>query len=69
VVSDLIDAQRAWMDAQKEMVSLSSNSSQRIAAAQDHASLTESEQGAAVSTQAILDVLASIRTGAPLETE
>jgi hypothetical protein len=57
------------MDAQKEMVSLSSNSSQRIAAAQDHASLIESEQGAAVSTQAILDVLASIRTGAPLETE
>jgi pimeloyl-ACP methyl ester carboxylesterase len=66
VVSAPIDAQRGWMDAQKGNLSLSSNSSQRIAADQDHGSLIESERGAAISTQAILDVLASVRTGAPL---
>jgi len=44
----------------------SSNSSQRVATGQSHASLIESESGAAISTQAILDVLASVRTGAPL---
>jgi len=39
---------------------------QRIADGQDHASLIESERGAAISTQAIQDVLASIRAGTPL---
>jgi len=66
VVSAPVDAQRGWIDAQKGNLSLSSNSSQRIAADQDHGSLIESERGAAISTQAIRDVLASIRTGAPL---
>jgi hypothetical protein len=54
------------MEAQKEMLRLSSKSSQRIATDLSHLPLIESEKGAAISTQAIRDVLAVLRTGAPL---
>lgn len=66
IVSAPVEAQRGWMDAQKTMASLSSNVSQRIATDQSHASLIESESGAAIATKAVVDVLASIRTGTPV---
>ena len=66
VVSAPVDAQEGWMEAQAALPALSSNSSQRIADGLDHGTLIETEKGAAISTQAILDVLASIRNGTPL---
>ena len=66
VVSATVDTQQGWPEAQKAMVSLSSNSSHRLAPGQTHSSLIASETGAEVSLQAIRDVLTSVRTGAPV---
>jgi pimeloyl-ACP methyl ester carboxylesterase len=66
VVSAPVDAQRGWMDAQQEVLGLSSNSSRRIATGQTHASLIESEAGAAIATEAVLDAITSVRTGTPV---
>jgi pimeloyl-ACP methyl ester carboxylesterase len=66
VVTAEVDAQPGWLAAQMAMVGLSTNSAQRVASDQDHGSLIMSEQGAALSSRAILDVLASIRTGVAL---
>ena len=66
VVSATVDTQQGWPAAQEAMVSLSSNSSHRLAPGQTHSSLIASETGAEVSLQAIRDVLTSVRTGAPV---
>jgi pimeloyl-ACP methyl ester carboxylesterase len=66
VVSAPVDAQQGWLEAQDAMIGLSSNSDHRLAPGQDHGSLIVSEEGAAISAQAIQDVVAAVRTGAPL---
>jgi len=66
VVSATVDTQPGWQEAQNTMVSLSTNSEHRVADGQSHGSLIVSEGGAVISTQAILDVVASIRSDAPL---
>jgi len=67
VVSAAVDAQPGWLDAQKEVLGLSSNVSRRIATDQSHGSLIESEAGAAIATKAVLDALASLRSGSPVQ--
>jgi pimeloyl-ACP methyl ester carboxylesterase len=66
VVTAPVDAQQGWLEAQEAMVTLSSNSSHRLASGQTHASVIESESGAAVSAAAIQDVVAAVRTGSPV---
>jgi pimeloyl-ACP methyl ester carboxylesterase len=66
VVSATVDTQQGWQEAQEAMVSLSSNSDHRLAPGQSHGSLIVSEEGAAISAQAIRDVITSVRTGLPL---
>jgi pimeloyl-ACP methyl ester carboxylesterase len=66
VVSATVDTQQGWHEAQDAMVSLSSNSDHRLAPGQTHGSLIVSEEGAAISAQAIRDVIESVRTGAAL---
>ena len=56
----------AWLSAQNELAGLSTNSVHRIVAGATHASLLEDENDAAASSQAIRDVLVSVRTGHPL---
>jgi hypothetical protein len=67
VVSATVDAQSGWLDAQKEVLGLSSNVSRRIATDQSHGSLIESASGAAIATKAVLDGLASLRSGRPVQ--
>jgi pimeloyl-ACP methyl ester carboxylesterase len=57
--------QTGWLAAQDSMTSLSTSSAHRVVAAATHTSLI-SGVDAPASTQAILDVLASIRTGTAL---
>jgi pimeloyl-ACP methyl ester carboxylesterase len=66
VVSATVDTQEGWPEAQKTMVSLSSNTDHRLASGQDHGSLIVSEEGAAISAKAIDDVVAAVRTGGPV---
>ncbi|MGH8870801.1 MAG: alpha/beta fold hydrolase [Acidimicrobiia bacterium] len=56
----------AWVTAQDDLATLSPNSVHRVIDGADHAGLLRDEQGAAATTQAILDVLASIRNEEPL---
>lgn len=56
--------QAGWLAAQASMARLSTSSAHRVVAAGTHTSLISGDD-APVSTQAILDVLASIRTGTP----
>jgi pimeloyl-ACP methyl ester carboxylesterase len=64
VVTAQQDADVGWMAAQEELASLSTNSVQRVLPSATHAALTESEATAAQSSQAIDDVVDSVRTGA-----
>jgi tRNA A37 threonylcarbamoyladenosine synthetase subunit TsaC/SUA5/YrdC len=66
VVSATVDTQQGWREAQDAMVNLSSNSDHRLAPGQTHGSLIVSEEGAAISVEAIQDVVAAVRTGAAL---
>ena len=66
VVIATVDTQQGWQEAQEAMVSLSSNSEHRLAPGQTHYSVIVSEEGAAISAQAIRDVITSVRTGLPL---
>ena len=63
VVTAAAGAQTGWLEAQQDMLALSTDSASRIAPDQTHDSLIMSETGSALSTRAILDVLDSARTG------
>ncbi|MGB8385277.1 MAG: alpha/beta hydrolase [Dermatophilaceae bacterium] len=52
--------------AQNELATLSTNSAHRVIAGADHSALIEDEDGAANTTQAILDVVSSVRSATPL---
>jgi pimeloyl-ACP methyl ester carboxylesterase len=55
-----------WIEMQKELAGLSSNSTHRIATGTTHASLLFSERDAALSSAAIAQVIMSVRAGQPL---
>ena len=67
VVTAVLEAPAGWVAAQDGLVSLSTNVSHRILPDMEHsAPLITSESGAAASSKAILDVVAAVRTGAPV---
>jgi pimeloyl-ACP methyl ester carboxylesterase len=66
VVTAAKDAQAGWMPLQDEMVKLSTNSVHRVIQTATHISLIEDQNDSKVSSQAILDVVAAVRTGQPL---
>ena len=55
-----------WQQKQDKMATLSTNSSHRVAKDTTHASLLYDEADSAAASQAIHDVLRSVRTGSPL---
>ena len=66
VVTAAKGAQAGWLPLQDKMTSLSTNSAHRVLPEIDHPGLIHDRPGAAQATQAILDVVASVRSGAPL---
>jgi pimeloyl-ACP methyl ester carboxylesterase len=62
------DHDAVWMAAQDKLASLSTNSRHRVVADATHASLVEDETDAAAASQAIRDVVTSVRTSRPLPT-
>jgi pimeloyl-ACP methyl ester carboxylesterase len=61
VVTAGVGSNATWMTAQDRLATLSTNSSHRVIDGAIHAGLVHDEQYAAATTQAILDVLFSIR--------
>jgi pimeloyl-ACP methyl ester carboxylesterase len=66
VVTAQKEAEVGWMAAQDELAALSTNSVHRVLADATHASLTENPAIAEQSSQAIRDVVSSVRSGAPI---
>jgi pimeloyl-ACP methyl ester carboxylesterase len=66
VVTAVAGAQAGWLPLQEEMVTLSTNSLHQVLPDATHASLITDEGDAAIASQAILDVVESVRTGTPL---
>ena len=66
VVTAAKGAQAGWLPLQDKMTGLSSNSAHRILPDTDHPGLIHDEFGAAQASQAILDVVTSVRSGTPL---
>jgi pimeloyl-ACP methyl ester carboxylesterase len=56
----------AWFEAQNQMAALSTDSVHRVAEGASHDALVADPDGAAATTQAILAVVASVRSGEPL---
>lgn len=68
VVTAAKGAQTGWLPLQDKMARLSTNSAHRVLPDTDHPSVIDDRLGAAQSSQAILDVVASVRNGTPLTT-
>src|SRR5438093_3123930 len=66
VVTAAKGAQAGWLPLQDKMTSLSTNSAHRVLTDTDHPGLIHDRLGAAQASQAILDVVASVRSGTPL---
>ena len=66
VVTALRDAQDGWMPLQNDLALLSSNSEHRVLPNSTHSSLTANDGDSRASVQAIVDVVAAVRTGRPL---
>jgi pimeloyl-ACP methyl ester carboxylesterase len=66
VVTAVKGADAGWLPLQDKMVGLSTNSLHRLLPDTDHPGVIHDKAGAAVASQAILDVVASARSGAPL---
>ena len=56
-----------WMAKQNELATLSTNSAHHVVTGAFHVDLLIEQRAAAATSQAVLDVVASVRTGAPLE--
>ena len=67
VLTAELENSEGWMAEQNKMVALSTNSLHRVVAGATHASFVDNPDHAAAVTRAIHDVVASVRTGAPLE--
>jgi pimeloyl-ACP methyl ester carboxylesterase len=61
-----IGSSPAWMTVHEHLATLSSNNAHRVIEGAIHADLIADEKGAAATTQAILDVVSSIRTNEPV---
>jgi len=68
VVSAQKDAQTGWLPLQDELALLSTNSDHRVLDDVDHASLTEDEAAAEISSRAVTDVVQSLRSNTPVPT-
>ena len=68
VVSAQKDAQTGWLPLQDELARLSTNSDHRVLDDVDHASLTEDEAAAEISSRAVTDVVQSLRSNTPVPT-
>jgi len=66
VVTAVKGAAAGWLPLQDRLAGLSTNSVHRLLPDTDHPSVIHEKVGAAAASQAILDVVASVRTGAPL---
>src|SRR5256712_11067287 len=66
VVTAAKRAQAGWLPLQDKMTGLSTNSVHRVLPDTDHPGLIHDRVGASESSQAILDVVASVRSGTPL---
>lgn len=66
VVTAAEDAHAGWLPLQEKMAGLSTNSVQRVIQDASHASLIEDEGDSANAIDAILDVVAAVRSGEPL---
>src|SRR5437870_2443836 len=66
VVTAAKGAQAGWLPLQDKMTGLSTNSVHRVLPDTDHPGLIHDRVGASESSQAILDVVASVRSGTPL---
>lgn len=66
VLTALKDAQQGWLPLQDQMLHLSTNSVHRFAPNGTHAAMTEDRGQAAISAQAITDVVNAVRSGTPL---
>ena len=66
VVTAVKGASAGWLPLQDRMAGLSTNSAHRSLPETDHPGVIHDKAGAAVASQAILDVVASVRSGAPL---
>lgn len=66
VVTAAAAAEVGWLPLQDEMVTLSTNGIHLVLPDATHTSLIEDEGDAAVASQAILDVVRSVRAGTPL---
>jgi pimeloyl-ACP methyl ester carboxylesterase len=66
VLTAVKEAGAGWMPLQDRMATLSTNSVHRVLPGTKHADVIHSQIGGAASSQAILDVVASVRTGMPL---
>jgi hypothetical protein len=60
------DGNRVWQELQDELAALSSNSSHQHAPGTTHESIVYQEQGAQLTSAAILEAIAAVRTSAPL---
>jgi hypothetical protein len=69
VVTAPQDAQSGWLELQAEMTKLSTNSVQRVIPNATHAFLIWNKDFAVESSNAILDVVAAVRTAKPLVKE
>ncbi len=68
VMTATTDALQGWPAAQNRLAALSTNSSHR-AADVTHTALLDQQHGSEFSTRAIDDVVRSVRTGSPLQTQ
>jgi pimeloyl-ACP methyl ester carboxylesterase len=66
VVTAAKGAQAGWLPLQDKMAGLSTNSAHRVLREIDHPGLIHDGAGAAQASQAILDVVVSVRTGSPV---
>ena len=66
VVTAAKGAQAGWLALQDKMTGLSSDSDHRVLPDTDHPGLIHDRVGAAQASQAILDVVASVRSGTPV---
>lgn len=69
VVTAVKGALVGWMPLQEKMVGLSANSAHRVLPDTDHPGVIHDRVGAATATKAILDVVASVRSGQPVSPE
>jgi pimeloyl-ACP methyl ester carboxylesterase len=67
VLTAPVDTQTNWLTPQTELAALSDNSVHLVVAGASHQSLLDNEAAAAVSSQAITQVVDAARTGTPLK--